>query len=260
MFLRHSPTNSIISAIGIVGGTKSKPLSLQKGVKVQEDNVLVEFNIKPANSYEELYNNLQTALEVVTKHVKTKNSDLDLSIQASNYMDPFELVLPEAKEFGCDPEVIVWSNNKYTACCSPENTLRTAGGHIHVGYDEVLKSTNQKIIKYLDVNLGLPSLFLDFDDDRRELYGKSGSYRNKPYGVEYRTLSNFWINDLNLCKWVFETCEKAISIDDDTIKEYEDSSSEIQEAINNSDRELAKTLIEQFLIEIPFHAKKTDKV
>jgi hypothetical protein len=45
---------------------------------------------------------------------------------------------------------------------------------------------------------------------RRGLYGKRGAYRPKSYGVEYRTLSNFWVGHPALCDWAWRATAKAI--------------------------------------------------
>jgi hypothetical protein len=66
------------------------------------------------------------------------------------------------------------------------------------------------LTKSLDVWLGLPSLVWDQDDRRRTLYGAAGAFRPKPYGMEYRVLSNKWINDPLLRKTVFHNTLKAI--------------------------------------------------
>jgi hypothetical protein len=54
------------------------------------------------------------------------------------------------------------------------------------------------IVRELDYYLGLPSLKWDTDGRRRKLYGKAGAFRPKPYGLEYRVLSNKWLSDEKL--------------------------------------------------------------
>jgi hypothetical protein len=51
------------------------------------------------------------------------------------------------------------------------------------------------MIKWMDFYHGMISVVLDSSPEamaRRYLYGKAGCYRPRTYGVEYRTLSNFW--------------------------------------------------------------------
>src|SRR3546814_7881426 len=36
------------------------------------------------------------------------------------------------------------------------------------------------------------------------MYGAAGAFRTKPYGVEYRVLSNAWLKDSNLMSWVYK--------------------------------------------------------
>jgi len=69
---------------------------------------------------------------------------------------------------------------------------RFAAGHIHVGYDTSTVPPDI-MAKFLDLSLGLSTLHLDKQGARRQFYGVPGLFRAKPYGVEYRTLSNFWL-------------------------------------------------------------------
>jgi hypothetical protein len=48
-------------------------------------------------------------------------------------------------------------------------------------------------IKFIDYLLFDYSKKWDKDEERRALYGQRGAFRPKPYGVEYRSLSNAWV-------------------------------------------------------------------
>ena len=56
----------------------------------------------------------------------------------------------------------------------------------------------------MDWHVGVWSTEIDLDKTRRLLYGKAGACRYKTYGVEYRTLSNFWVLDTNLRREVWD--------------------------------------------------------
>ena len=81
---------------------------------------------------------------------------------------------------------------------------------MHVGWDNPKKYEQEQLILAMDVFLGCPSIEKDSDTLRRKLYGKPGAFRPKKYGVEYRTLSNFWIQSKDHMGWVFEQTQKAL--------------------------------------------------
>lgn len=122
-------------------------------------------------------------------------------------------------------------------------------GHISVGYDKPDERTSLELVKAMDLFLGVPSVILDKDTLRRELYGKAGAMRFKEWGVEYRTLSNFWLFNKELTEWAFNNTIKAI--------EYVNSGGEVTnpqdiiEAINTGNVELANDIIDDYNIEMP---------
>src|SRR3546814_17499888 len=70
--------------------------------------------------------------------------------------------------------------------------------------DEGHRQAGIKLTKQLDAFLALPSLFYDDQVKRRSMYGAAGAFRTKPYGVEYRVLSNAWLKDSKLMSWVYK--------------------------------------------------------
>jgi hypothetical protein len=67
------------------------------------------------------------------------------------------------------------------------------------------------LVKQLDSYLGLPSLLFDRDTLRRKMYGQAGAFRPKPYGVEYRVLSNAWLLNENRMRFVFNQTTRAVN-------------------------------------------------
>jgi len=65
-------------------------------------------------------------------------------------------------------------------------------------------------VKQLDWYLGGWSTQVDPDTVRRNLYGKSGAMRFKPYGVEYRVLSNFWLTSADRKKQMWNRLQQGI--------------------------------------------------
>ena len=240
LFLEDNNGN-IVSAEGLIGGTKSKPRPISdNGHSVQEDNIMVEFNVPPSYTSGEFVENINFVKDYLQGYVKDKK--LTLNYSASAIIDDKYLNTNQAKLFGCEPDF-----NVYLKDMNPKpdsNTkLRSCGGHIHIGYPDSNTTTTEKIIQSMDIFLGLPSVWLDTDTRRRRMYGKAGSFRFKSFGCEYRTLSNFWIKSDDSIKWAFDNSIKAVNyaLDNDLtwLNEYID---DIQIAINESDVDLAKSL------------------
>ncbi len=194
---------SITSAIGHVGGSKLFPRPVTDG-GVQEDNVLAEFNINPARSKMEFINNMDSVMADL-KSILESNQLQPIIIPSHTYTtEQLQSFGPDAMEFGCSSEWNAWTDRRLPKPKAEGHTLRTAGGHIHVGYDDPQTFTNLSLVKMLDYVIGLPSILIDTDSQRRKLYGKAGSMRHKDYGVEYRTVSNFWLGSQELMSWVYD--------------------------------------------------------
>lgn len=100
------------------------------------------------------------------------------------------------------------------------------------------------MIKAMDATVGLESIFLDDDIKRKELYGKAGCFRFRNYGIEYRSLSNFWIKSDESLKWAWNTTMKAIYLmNSDKIEEVKELGVYIVEAINTNNKILAQELL-----------------
>lgn len=246
LFLKKD--GNYVASCDLVGGTKDVPMPLEglpDGFTVQEDNVAVEFGIPPANSKLSFLGSISTVMNELTRLMQEKGLSLDKA--ASTKFPESELWHPKALMFGCDPDFNIWTGKRNPRPKADDTTLRSCGGHVHVGIDP---SYDWKaLIKNMDFHLGVPSVLMDKDEDRRKLYGMPGAYRRKPYGVEYRTLSNFWVFDPKLTGWVWDGVEKAVNAVDAQFQ-IDELQEPIQRAISTNDKKLARELVEHFNLSI----------
>lgn len=255
-FLFDEKKNRPVPSIGLIGGTKEEPqfINDDKFSAIQEDNVMVEFNIKPARTPEEFVQNTF----IVMNYLNLKFQLLGLTpiIKPSMEFDPVELEHPQAKEIGCLGDFNAWTWKPNLPIRPLDlGAIRVAGGHVHVSYsynDKAPSKDDQHIaVRMLDLALGVPSVMLDDDPVRRKFYGKAGAFRPKQYGVEYRTLSNFWIREQKTMEWVFnqvvwafkklKECDR-LPVKDEVL---------IIGAINENNKEKAQDLIDRYQIAMP---------
>jgi len=248
----------VCSAIGLFGGTKEKPRpikSLGEGFAVQEDNVLVEFNIPPAKSGKEFAESVQKTVDVLTR--RALRHGLSFTQGSAFSLKPEYLQDPKALVFGCEPDYNAYTTQANPAPKSPDACLRSAGGHVAFGvelnadrgkwwketlqYQRTAPTWGCIVIKKLDYLLGIPSILLDDGELRKQLYGKAGAFRAKPFGVEYRTLSNFWIFNPKLAEAMIEHVK--------TVNFYtmgmELTENCVEMAINTNNKECAAWTIEK---------------
>jgi hypothetical protein len=242
----------IISAYGLIPGTKRKPFHVPHG-GVQVDGMAGEFNIDPVVSSKEFHYSINKVLAELLRMVPGASiSNACTHIFDSDY---FASQPDDAKLLGCDPDF-----NAYSLECnrSPDieatPTMRTVAGHIHLGWTKDVDTYSEehflectKVTRQLDYFLGLPSLVLDNTPEsalRRQMYGKAGTFRPKPYGMEYRVLSNFWIFSEQLQEWAFNQTKCAyetLRSGDDWYEKYNDVA---KYCIDNNDVQYAKDFLE----------------
>lgn len=214
-FLRDIETGQFVSAYGMIEGTKHDPLKVDGGA-VQVDGMALEFNIDPAASFEEFDTNILKVLAQLREMIDPRYSFEFVPVApfGKEYIDAQP---DEAKILGCDPDYNAWTSSINP---KPNGDLgfRTASGHIHIGWTKEQDITHpehitacEMAVKQLDITVGLPSLLWDQDVTRRQMYGQFGCYRPKGYGVEYRTLSNVWVNNSRLRRIVYHQAHDSIN-------------------------------------------------
>ena len=216
LFMKNQNTGDFVSAHDRVPGTKYEPFKVPLGA-IQVDGTALEFNIDPASTVEEFVNNIKSVRKTLESYVPGYN----VVAEPVAYYDPtyFAWDVPaSAHTLGCDPDFNGWTGEQNPRPDPDGKPIRTASGHIHIGWGEgfdVYDSDHfkycAKIARQMDYYLGIESLLWDPDPVRRSLYGKAGAFRVKPYGMEYRVMSNRWLAADGLMRRVYRGVQRGMA-------------------------------------------------
>lgn len=235
-------TGNPISAIGYINADKWNPMQIPDmpaGFTLQEDNVSLEYGIPPATSADEFVAHIQAVMQKSLDYLP----GLSFSKLSCIIFPREQMNTPGAHVFGCEPDFNAWTKEANMKPNPPHPFMRSAGGHIHIETAKDAYTVGQAC----DLFLGVPSILMDATGGpRRELYGKHGAIRPKPYGVEYRTLSNFWIFDEKYIRWAWRNAQRAVDNKMDLSVVYE----KIVQAIDFNDKAVAQQLVDQFNLEV----------
>lgn len=244
MFIINEKTRAVVSAIGLIPGEKGNPWrdpSWGPGFGIEIDNILVEYNIPPVDTKEDFIEVVNFMKDYIDRYLKRINPELGILCASSMMVDKDQLDNPIAQLFGCCPDF-----NCYTGAPNPrprgeKTNLRSAGFHVHYGYEHPSIDQSVEMVKYFDIFLGLMSLLFDTDRKRRSLYGKAGCYRLTSYGVEYRTLSSRMGEDDTTLGLIYDGVVAATQAYE--IGLHLPNDEDVVSAINNSDVRAGRTVL-----------------
>lgn len=263
-FMKNEKSGNLVSAIPFIKGDKEKPVPLMHGGNIQSDNVAVEFSTKPQNSAKNFVAHMK---ETFQDTMACLPKGFALEVAPSAIFPENELKDPKAREFGCTPDYCAWDLAVNQPPAHPDERFRSCGGHVHVGcLDENKKPTHEDamfllddmgkvyMVRGMDLFLGVISTLLDNSKEaieRRTLYGKAGCHRPTEYGVEYRTLSNWWTKTPYTTMLITHLTEDVVEVIaagklNDLIEAV--GSDTIRNVIDNGDVEEAKNILESVLM------------
>lgn len=273
-FMIYDESNNLKSAIDVLGCPKDRKYDLGNHNSMFYDNVNLELNVRAYYTLPEVLSNFINCFTQIAKNISPHR----FRPQASGIYKNVELMHKDAKIFGCEPEFCAYEMSVVTPPTCTDG-FRSAGGHIHLGsaegtYPLMAKYTEQdrserdwgkvRVVRMLDLFVGIPSLHIDHDPTtaaRRRLYGKAGTHRPKEsYGVEYRSMGNFWLASPSLVTLVYELCSWVVDfVAEGGYKKLWPTDMEcvgynvgtVRNAIDNTDKKLSaeimNTVVKKFL-------------
>jgi len=254
VFIQDKKTKRFIGAYGMIPGTKENPRYLPGGLcKGQVDGMALEFNTFPAHD-----------VHSFSCRVSTGKRGLDYALDWGHHIvvqptvefdnEEWRRAPKKARRLGCDPDFCAWGGIHVNNPPDGKVTYRTGAGHIHLGWGgsfditEEFKEICGALVREQDALNGVASLLYDQDTKRRKLYGKAGCFRPKTYGVEYRTLSNSWVRNTVLTRYVARrTFQAARNMMRGTMIQ----TPEVEDIINSNKIEEAKYFLNHNNITLP---------
>jgi hypothetical protein len=193
-----------------VPGTKQKPYKLEVG-SVQIDGTAVEFGIDPADTSYEFSYNINRTLEEIRSMIDVKY-EFHYNPVVKYNRDYWFSLSKDYTQLGCDPDYSAGVINSFMPNPTPKipETTRTGSGHIHIGWGRDIAQSGSHFWDCAALSRQFSHIMSCvrscWDNDKeRSYYYSISAYRPKPYGVEYRGLSNAWLKRPNLFPWIFET-------------------------------------------------------
>lgn len=197
-----------------IGGTKQEPKVLEGstvGTTYQEDGAVLELGMEPV-SIHQFYDRAYRGLNEMRDFLQPKN--LGLNRGSFGSFDPKDLMSnPEANVLGCNPDNNAWLRGQRRPVPQIEDmgNNRFAAGHLHFSFPET------EVPKFAIVQL-MDAFALNFWNKyeltsagpRAQFYGMPGVYRDKPYGIEYRTPHNVWVGGSDYDEQFIFNCSRVV--------------------------------------------------
>lgn len=257
MFLYDERKKTYVSAHGKTNGTKENPEVLGPHGAVQVDGMALEINTQPSSSCSSFRCRLSAVLQSTKTMLKARGFD-DLSFVFKPTVEFSEEEWAKAptvaKILGCSPDYNGWTGRMNPLPDDKGKPMRTGAGHIHIGWtngvtvDTDMKKIGEAVARELDATLGVASVLWDSDKKRRKLYGKAGAFRPKPYGMEYRVLSNKWVGNPVLHPYVILMTITALT---KLMEKKPINTKEVRSIINKSQVDDAKHWLKEHNLPFP---------
>ena len=249
---------NIIPAL-MVPGTKDNPVSIGNNCFCQRDGVNFEANIPPVNTKKDWLKYTDYCFKEGNRLLALQG--LTLHPSSSHVYSPEQLDQGDLRKLFCTESNDAYQNGKIrNVKVSKKTNMRTCGYHFHIGFNRKCPesgkfpdmATKCLLAFYCDLHMGVVSVLLDTDNQRRNMYGKPGDFRFKSIGTpcnrlnlfEYRSLGGNLLKDKRNISWVFNAGKNVI-------KSFNARSplpdlKIMYDTINNSDVSSAEKLIKEY--------------
>lgn len=194
------------------------------------DGVQIELNLKhPFSCREVMGGHIAVSFDQLVPVLDKLGYKLSWKQSVEITPDVLLQMPPEDRKFGCNQSFNIYDSSATIKVDGETYMFRACGGHIHLGLQTGFPSIwnnntwigrpvvdrRHDLVPLLDIFVGIPSVIVDRDPgqvERRRNYGRAGEFRLPTYGLEYRTLSSFWLKDYILLSMVMGLTRHAVNV------------------------------------------------
>ncbi len=221
-----------VSVEGLLGGLKGAPEKCEGGGYL-EDCVAFEINPDPVPvsvGAEQFVRNIRSCIAAV--EVKAQALNLSISLTPVQLFRKAQLSSEQANVSGCAVSYDAWQLERLDPIDLSKTNSRFASGDVHVSWPETEQGPYSRVnvARYLDLLIGITEVQVTERSVRNKFYGRAGTHRPTPYGVEYKAAGNFWLGTDEQIKWVFRQAEQAVTR---SLEDGDGSSSVLNNMINH---------------------------
>lgn len=193
---------------------------------LSRDGVQMEFHTSYFACRESGAAYLSTGMTYLKGLLAKTSSTVDWSQVLELTQEEFDSLDAASRKLGCEPSLNLYDADAKVGVDQETYRIRSAGGHIHFGvasqFDPSLgfaqcrmDQWETRMVTLCDLIIGNTCVLLDRDPlnaTRRQVYGRAGEYRLPKHGLEYRTLSNFWLISYPMMSLVFNLAKLVYSV------------------------------------------------
>ena len=155
--------------------------------------------------------NITTCIDKVRE--KAKELNLSVSITPAQLFKKKQLLTEQALVSGCSSSYDAWSLRRHTGFDLTKTNWRFASGDIHMSWPnpkDYGRYSRINVARFADLFFGCAEVAYTTPTERNKYYGIGGLHRPTPYGVEYKSVGNWWMVNEKRMRWAYTTALNAI--------------------------------------------------
>lgn len=249
LFLLENGSNTLLPAFEVLPPKQKALKTIRGNAAFYNDGFQAEFRLIGVHScHDVVVGHIAEAISAVSKKAREVNAHISLH----DVMPiPPQSKVEYAKHLalGCAPSLNAYGKPPLHVESPSKLPIRFAGGHIHFGLanPRIGKEAYIPLVKALDAISGVMGVHLGHSlcsPERRQFYGVAGEYRTPAHGLEYRTLSPYWLATSQVAYFTLDLARKVVNQALLNTLKWNADEDQVQTCINSNNPQMALEILQ----------------